>query len=301
MQETATNAGGQSGPATSAPTEVFAPAAPAGSVSSSSGSSASSGGSASASNDGTAVTADGAGAFTVAQYGSDPAGRPTFSSTGGYFDVRVASGSSFSSLLVSDCNLNGGKSLRWWDRSAWEPVSPESYSAGPPACVTASLGPNSSPSVAQLTGTVFAVASSPASGAATVIVGHAKVGATVASVSLSCRGSGAQTCKLKLTLTVIETLKQGNVIALTAAKKPKAKKIAKKVVVLGAKTITLRVGQTRTAKLALNQSGIRLLAKAHRLPVKLNVSEYDTDSSIVLPSQTITFQITPQKKTKHSR
>ena len=46
----------------------------------------------------------------------------------------------------------------------------ESYSAGPPACVTASVAPKSSPRVTQLTGTVFAVALSPASGAATAIV-----------------------------------------------------------------------------------------------------------------------------------
>jgi hypothetical protein len=68
-----------------------------------------------------------------------------------------------------------------------------------------------------------------------------------------------------------------------------------------AKTITLKVGPTRNAKAALNQSGIRLLAKHHRLPVKLNASESDADRSIVLPSQTITFHIKPKKKAKHSR
>jgi hypothetical protein len=103
------------------------------------------------------VTANEEGAVTVSQYGSDPVGSPSFSAPGEYFDVQVASGSSFASLTITDCNLNGGTGLEWWNGGAWEPVTPTSYTAGPPACVSATISSTSSPSLSQLTGTVFAV------------------------------------------------------------------------------------------------------------------------------------------------
>jgi alpha-tubulin suppressor-like RCC1 family protein len=132
------------------------PAPPSGATSSQSCSSSSSSGTATCTNDGTTVSANGEGSLTVSQYGSDPVGSPTFSASGVYLDVEVASGSSFSSLTITDCNLNGATSLEWWNGSAWLAVSPESYSAGPPKCVTATLDSTSSPTIADLTGTVFA-------------------------------------------------------------------------------------------------------------------------------------------------
>ena len=158
VQETASNGGGTAGPATSVATAIVAPAPAAGSVSSASGSSSTPGGTASASNAGTSVSAVGVGSLTVSQYGSNPAGQPAFLSSGEFFDVALASGSSFSSVTITDCNLNGGTSLQWWNGNAWVAVSPQSYSPGPPACVTATLDTGSSPTIAQLTGTVFAVA-----------------------------------------------------------------------------------------------------------------------------------------------
>ncbi len=133
------------------------PPAPPGSTSSDSGSSDSPTGTATASVGGTTASGIGEGSLTVSQYGSDPAGAPTFASAGEYFDVEVATGSRFSSLTITDCNLNGGTSLQYWTGSSWVAVSPASYSAGPPACVTASLSSSSTPTIAQLTGTVFAV------------------------------------------------------------------------------------------------------------------------------------------------
>jgi sugar lactone lactonase YvrE len=142
------------------------PPAPPGSVSSQSATSNSSGGTASATNDATTVAANGEGSLTVSQYGSDPVSGPTFSSAGGYVDVEVASGSSFSSLTVNDCNLGGGSGLEWFNQAAnggtgaWQPVLPTpTYTAGPPACVSMTLNSTTSPALAQLTGTVFGVSS----------------------------------------------------------------------------------------------------------------------------------------------
>lgn len=139
------------------------PAAP-GTVSSASGTSTSPTGTATATNDGTTVTASGEGSFTVGQYASDPVGPPTFASAGEYFDVQVASGSSFTALTITDCNLNGGGSLQWWDpqanaaAGAWEAVAPvPTYTAGPPPCVAVTLTGSTSPTLTELTGTVFGV------------------------------------------------------------------------------------------------------------------------------------------------
>jgi hypothetical protein len=104
----------------------------------------------------------------VAQYGSDPVGAPTFSSTGEYFDVALSSGNSFTSATINDCSLGGGTGLEWWNpqanagAGAWQPVLPTpTYTAGPPACVSVTLNSTSSPTLAQLTGTVFGVSSRP--------------------------------------------------------------------------------------------------------------------------------------------
>lgn len=150
------------------------PQPPAGALSSESATSNSTTGSSQAVNAGTTVQATGKGSFTLAQYATDPVGSPTFSSSGEYFDVDVAPGSSFSSLVVTDCNVDGGSVLKWWEASAdsgagaWEEVTGDpgpTYSTGPPSCVSVTLDDTTSPSLSQLTGTVFAVgSSSPAPG-----------------------------------------------------------------------------------------------------------------------------------------
>ncbi len=103
------------------------------------------------------MRATGEGAFTLSQLQAVP---PTigFAAVGHYFDLELATGSAFGSLSIRDCNLGGGNALEWWDGSSWGAVRPQSYSPGPPACVTAVLGAGSSPSLSQLTGTPFAVA-----------------------------------------------------------------------------------------------------------------------------------------------
>ena len=70
-------------------------------------------------------------------------------------------GNTFTSLTITDCNLGGGNSLEWFNPAAggagaWQAVSPTpTFSSGPPPCVTATLNSTSSPTLAQLTGTVF--------------------------------------------------------------------------------------------------------------------------------------------------
>ena len=74
-------------------------------------------------------------------------------------------GNTFTSLTIADCNLGGGNSLEWFNSAAggagaWQAVSPTpTFSSGPPPCATATLNSTSSPTLAQLTGTVFGASS----------------------------------------------------------------------------------------------------------------------------------------------
>ncbi len=151
------------------PSNATPPPPPSGASSSNSGYSDTQSGTASAADGGTVVSGTGVGGITVSEFSGDPVGAPNFSSSGEYFDIRVSSGNTFSSLDVTDCNLNGGNALTWWNPSAaggsgaWESVTPApTYSAGPPACLSVTLSSTSSPSLSQLTGTVMAVGSAPA-------------------------------------------------------------------------------------------------------------------------------------------
>ena len=133
-----------------------APPAPAGSTSSASDVSDSATGSATAANDGTTVTGNGIGGLTVAQYTSNPGPSPSFAASGTYFDVSLSAGNSFSSVIVTDCNLSGATTLEWNNGGTWEPVvgAPgPTLSAG---CLSVTLTSSTSPSLSQLTGTVFA-------------------------------------------------------------------------------------------------------------------------------------------------
>ena len=110
----------------------------------------------------TVTGSGGAGSVRVGQYGSNPVGTPSFSTGGTFFDAAVGSGSAFTSVTLQDCDLGGGTSLQWWNpvansgAGAWQPVTP---TTGPtntsPPCVTATLSSTSSPTLAQLSGTVF--------------------------------------------------------------------------------------------------------------------------------------------------
>ena len=112
------------------------------------------------------VAATGIGSVYVSQYTSDPVGAPSFDSSGQYFDTALSLGNSFSSVMIQDCNLGGGNTLLWFNLQAnfglgaWEPVIGDpgpTYSTGPPPCLSVTLNSSTSPSLSQLTGTVFAV------------------------------------------------------------------------------------------------------------------------------------------------
>jgi hypothetical protein len=232
-----------------------APPPPSGSTSSTVGSSASSTGTATATNDDTSVSASGEGAFTLSQFGSDPEHSPPMRTNGEYFDVDIAAGSSFSTLTITDCNLNGGDSLQWWDGSEWANVSPTTYPTTPPddesgPCLTATLSSTSSPTVSQLFGTSFAVVTRPLLSVLkkTVTVLHG----SKLSVRLGCRGVRCHGT-ISVSAREVTKVKKGGKLVTVA-----------RTVVVGRSRYSLVAGKHANEAVALNRSGRLVLGRASK-------------------------------------
>ena len=121
---------------------------------------------------GVGAMASGSGTVSVAQYSSNP-GTPSFSTnTGAYADVHVAAGSSFTSLTIVNCNLNGGNVLYWWNGSAWLAASQQTFNPTT-HCITVTVNATTSPNLNDLTGTPLApgVDTTPPSTNATAMTG----------------------------------------------------------------------------------------------------------------------------------
>lgn len=146
---------------------------------------------------GVTATADGAGSVTVAAYSENPTVSNPPTGASNFFDVYVSSGSEFGALTLVNCNLTpGNTTVYWYDPAAgaWLPVTPQTYDSTT-GCVTMSLESSvSSPTLTQLTGTVFAIGDRPDaveySGASNGVWTNKKnkivLSATVSSVSTAC-------------------------------------------------------------------------------------------------------------------
>lgn len=100
----------------------------------------------------------GTGVVGVAQYGSNPAGAPSFATnatSGTYFDVIVPAGSTLNGLAIRDCPVGGDKVAYWYNGTSWVVASSQSYDPAS-GCITIDVNGATSPSLSQLTGTVFA-------------------------------------------------------------------------------------------------------------------------------------------------
>jgi len=127
----------------------------------------------------------------------------------------------------------------------------------------------------------------PAGGLGTIAetaVGAPRVGRYAVAVPLRCSAQAAGSCTLQLRLTVQELIKGGRVVAIAA------RGVSRVNVTVGARTVRLKPGQRYTATVALNSTGRRLLAHAHRLAARLTVSGTVVGVlSAALKSATVTF------------
>ena len=225
--------------------------------------------------DGATVRTVGFGAYTISKYMSDPGRKTSFAASGQFFDIQTATGSQFSRMTVSDCDLNGATKVYWLNGKRWKAVSPQ-HRAG--KCVDVTLGAKSSPSLAQLTGTVFAP------GYVTTLKSSYTFHHNTVATHVQCVGKGKQkklVCPVTLSLSVTETLKHGKLVAISAvmpaqaatAKQTKAKKktTVHKVVVLASKKLSLKAGKSAKVTLSLDRAGRKLLAGHHQLKVRYSV------------------------------
>jgi hypothetical protein len=129
---------------------------------------------------------------------------------------------------------------------------------------------------------------SPPPGNGHTSVGHARVSGTSAFVRVSCTGVTGATCKLKFRMTVTEKFRGRKLIAVTARKKPKIRRVV--VTVGSARGLTLVAGQSKVVKISLNGLGKRLLASRHTLKVTLEVTQVLGGGRSKTVSQTVKFK-----------
>ena len=137
----------------------------------------------------------------------------------------------------------------------------------------------------------------PPSGNGHTSVGHAKVSGTTASVRVSCTGAAGATCKLAFRMTVTEKLRGHKIIAVTARKQPKTRKVV--VTVGSGRGLTLVAGQSKVVKISLNGRGKRLLASRHTLNVMLDVTQILGGGPSRTLSQKVTFKAPKHRKHHH--
>ena len=243
----------------------------------------------------TATASGGTGTVTVGRYESDPVGVPTFYSSGQYVDVFLAPGSTFTSLSFTDCELGGGTGVYWWNpkpgsgNGEWPFVSDETEPSGTPPCITITIDEDTSPSLKQMTGTVFGVALPPASASPSTLptslppASMTPPATTAATGSVSLEGStipvkGGDAAEVKLTCTGTATC-AGELTLTAKSTTKKGKKQHSKTQTIGTAGFSIPAGSTTTVKLTLGAAGKALLKAAHgRLSASLKILEVLTGS-----------------------
>jgi len=110
------------------------------------------------------ATGYGEGKVLVSRYAANPVARLHAPPGSDFYDVAVTPGSSFSSVRFTVCGDPGGTRVAWWNPVSQKLV-PVTNESAPDAegCVTVTVDGATSPSLAQLYGTVFVVPASPRS------------------------------------------------------------------------------------------------------------------------------------------
>jgi WD40 repeat protein len=116
------------------------------------------------------------------------------------------------------------------------------------------------------------------------LVSKPTVSGTATDVTVSCTG-GTGTCSATLTLTY----------TTGKASDARARKPSKRTEVLGSKTIKLPAGHHEKVAVKLNATGLRLLAKYHKLTVKLTIKLL-ANGKTTTTTKTLTFKLKAKKK-----
>jgi chitodextrinase len=164
------------------------------------------------------------------------------------------------------------------DGNASAPLSVDVTTAPPPV----SLPTNLTPAPSKITP---APVNTEALAGATASLSAATVSAYLAKLGVSCNGGAGTSCDLVIKLALIETLKGGTVVAITARSKPKP---VRRTVTLGTTTVTVAGGSHKTVSVKLNSAARGLLRQYHHLRVALTAT--DSTSHSVLVNRVLTFR-----------
>ena len=135
-----------------------------------------------------------------------------------------------------------------------------------------------------------------AAGSANATSGFVSVGASASAgaigvhhstalVPVTCAGAQGS-CTVTATLSVVERLADGHIVALSASRR----RSTTRVLAIGKRTITLAHGRHATLMAKLNNAGMRLLARRHRVAVRVRVSQSTgAGTSRTLTTKTVSF------------
>jgi hypothetical protein len=104
---------------------------------------------------------------------------------------------------------------------------------------------------------------------ATAAFGQVKVSRTTAVIPVTCNGPSGAQCAFTVTLAARE-VRRGNRLIAVGAAKAKTRRVK---VTIGAASVAVPAGTTRTVPVSLNARGKRLLKRFKRLKVSLAVTE----------------------------
>ena len=108
---------------------------------------------------GTMATAGGGtGTVSTGGYTGDPAGAPAFEPVGGYFDVSLSDGNTFTSLVITKYGASPGDTMYWWNGNAWVQVSPAAVYDSTNDTLSFTVTASTTPNLADLNGTPFVLA-----------------------------------------------------------------------------------------------------------------------------------------------
>jgi hypothetical protein len=101
-----------------------------------------------------------------------------------------------------------------------------------------------------------------------------KVSGATLTLTLQCAAPPGRSCRASVILSIRETRKHHDVLAISAARHSPG--TTHETVVVGKATVTIGAGQAKTVHVTLSGYGKYLLKVGHRLPVKLSIREAGT-------------------------
>ncbi|MGZ4190688.1 MAG: hypothetical protein ACXVQ5_12720, partial [Actinomycetota bacterium] len=138
-------------------------------------------------------------------------------------------------------------------------------------------------------------ATCPPPAAPKTVVRSEKSTSTGVDVSLGCTGTG--TCSGRITLTTTETRTGNRVLAVASAKRPVRRKVT---VTVGSANYRATAGKRATLHVKLNGTGKSLLARFHKLPLTVRVTQTIRKTTVRISSRKHTIVgPKPKPKRKH--